>query len=1079
MNNISNTIWNMKYRFTGFDGTVYDESIEDTWSRIAKTLAEAEQPSVRKVYEQTFYEMLHDFKFLPAGRIISGAGTGRNVTLFNCFVSSRIQDSIDGIFSSLKDAAMTLQQGGGIGMDFSTIRPKGAEVVAVASEASGPLTFMDCWDTMCRTIMSAGVRRGAMMGVMRCDHPDIEEFIDAKRDKSRFRNFNLSVLVTNTFIEAVNEDKSWPLVFNGKVYKKVSAKHLWDKILRNTYEVAEPGVIFIDRVNEYNNLNYCETISCTNPCFAPGTRIVTSKGAIPVEDLVGKTVAIHDGENWVTVDNFRVTGKFKPVLKITLQDGSHLRVTENHTMILRDGSKVEAGSLKVGEHLQLHDLEYHGTIREKAAYLKGFLLGDGYLKDEKYPQLLVYNGKKVCFDRLEKSAYELEVEEVNTNAIEDIAFSAVTKEKHSMKGLTVRKSELIAWCGEYRYGLPDRVFRWDHHTKCEFLAGFFDSDGCVNDSNKGFGYQAASISKTLLLDVQELLKSIGVRSRVGMMKPAGQYPCDNGKVYPTQDCWRLSIGQEGSIKLAQQVRFARLKSFACRETKHTINPRMSEVVAIEQDGVEERVYCCTVPTTNSLCIAQGIVTGNCGELPLPPHGACLLGSINLTKFVKNPFTEDANIDYELLGIVIHNAIRMMDNSIDVSKFALPEQAEEAAAKRRIGLGVTGLADALAMMKIRYGSGTAEITTSNIMYHLKCCAYEASADLARVKGAFPLYSKDHFEKRCKNVQSLPDKIKAKIREYGLRNGHLTSIAPTGTISLFAGNVSSGIEPIFSLEMKRKILDKDGQHKEEVVKDYAWELHNQLFPNIKEVPDYFVTTDDLTVDQHLAMQGVAQEHIDTSISKTINCPEDMSFDDFKAVYMSAFNLKLKGCTTYRPNEVTGAVLTKVDKDSEKGIDKTPSKKDLPERSEVLTGKTYKLKFGVNEHAFYITINDIIEGGVKRPYEVFINSKNMDHYQWVVALTRMISAIFRRGGDLSFVSEELKAVFDPQGGSWHEGTYCKSLVAAVGTIIERHVKGDNFKEVVVNATGKPCPKCGEPSLTKQEGCEVCLSCSYSKCS
>jgi len=261
---ISQQIWDMKYRLKGPDGAAVDKTIEDTWSRIATALAEPERDPA--AWTSRFTEALADFKFLPAGRIVAGAGTGRNVTLFNCFVMGTIPDDMSGIFSHLREAALTMQQGGGIGYDFSTLRPKGAPVKGVGADASGPLSFMDVWDAMCRTIMSAGYRRGAMMATMRCDHPDIEAFIEAKREPGKLRMFNLSVLVTDAFMTAVKEDAPWELSFAGTTYKVLRARELWDQIMRATYAYAEPGVIFIDRINRRNNLAYCETIAATNPC---------------------------------------------------------------------------------------------------------------------------------------------------------------------------------------------------------------------------------------------------------------------------------------------------------------------------------------------------------------------------------------------------------------------------------------------------------------------------------------------------------------------------------------------------------------------------------------------------------------------------------------------------------------------------------------------------------------------------------------------------------------------------------------------------------------------------------------------
>ncbi|NBE06785.1 adenosylcobalamin-dependent ribonucleoside-diphosphate reductase [Paragemmobacter ruber] len=753
---IAEQIWDMKYRLKEADGTPLDGTVEDTWRRIARALAEVEADPAH--WEAEFYSALEDFKFLPAGRITAGAGTGRSVTLFNCFVMGTIPDNMGGIFDGLKEAALTMQQGGGIGYDFSTIRPRGAEVKGVAADASGPLSFMDVWDAMCRTIMSAGSRRGAMMATMRCDHPDIEQFIEAKKDPARLRMFNLSVLVTDPFMAAVKADGPWELVFDGKVYKTVQARDLWNRIMRNTYDFAEPGVIFIDRINAMNNLAYCETIAATNPC---------------------------------------------------------------------------------------------------------------------------------------------------------------------------------------------------------------------------------------------------------------------------------------------------------------------------------------------------------GEQPLPPYGACLLGSINLATLVKNSFTEDAAMDMAALDRLVRTAVRMMDNVVDASRFPLPQQAAEAQAKRRIGLGVTGLADALLMIGQRYGSEKAAEITEGWMHAIARAAYLASADLAREKGAFPLFDADKFL-ASGSLAHMDDDVKATIRQHGIRNALLTSIAPTGTISLYAGNVSSGIEPVFAYAYTRKVLQKDGSRTEEEVVDYAVRLWREKMGDAP-LPDYLVNAQTLPPLDHVRMQAAAQKWVDSSISKTINCPEDISFDAFKEVYMAAWDQGCKGCTTYRPNDVTGSVLT-VSESSEKTPAEDPAAvrqsqdgaevvylSEPLDRPAALEGQTYKLKWPGSEHALYITINDIVIAGHRRPFEVFINSKNMEHFAWTVALTRMISAVFRRGGDISFVVEELKAVFDPRGGAWMEGRYIPSMLAAIGGVIERHLidigfiageglglKSDPQAQVVALGApkGKACSSCGSYDMRMVEGCMTCASCGFSKC-
>ena len=746
---IAEQIWDMKYRMKDAEGQVVDASVEDSWRRVARDLARVEAEPAK--WEEKFYSALEDFKYLPAGRILAGAGTGRSVTLFNCFVMGTIPDSMGGIFDMLKEAALTMQQGGGIGYDFSTFRPRGAVVKGVAADASGPLSFMDVWDAMCRTIMSAGSRRGAMMATMRCDHPDVEQFIVAKQDSARLRMFNLSVLITDDFMDAVRADGPWDLKFEGRVYSTVQALDLWNKIMKATYDFAEPGVIFIDRINKANNLNYVETIAATNPC---------------------------------------------------------------------------------------------------------------------------------------------------------------------------------------------------------------------------------------------------------------------------------------------------------------------------------------------------------GEQPLPPYGACLLGSINLARLVTNPFTDAAQLDPEALDDLVRTAVRMMDNVVDASKFPLDAQAEEARNKRRIGLGVTGLADALLMLGLRYGADDAVAQTRVWMKAIARSAYLASVDLAKEKGAFPLFDAKKY--LASGFMSKMDKdVRDAIAKHGIRNALLTSIAPSGTISLYAGNVSSGIEPVFAYAYTRKVLQKDGSRTEEEVVDYAVQMWRDLKGDAA-LPDYFVNAQTLAPKDHVAMQAAAQEWVDSSISKTINCPEDIGFDDFKDVYMAAWDLGCKGCTTYRPNDVTGSVLSVSEKtekapEADKGADVVYLTEPL-DRPAALEGATYKLKWPGSEHAIYITINDIIHGNHRRPFEIFINSKNMEHYAWTVALTRMVSAVFRRGGDVSFVVEELKAVFDPRGGAWMQGRYVPSILAAIGGVIERHLvetgflageglglKADPQAEVMAVGEaprGPACSSCGQYGMRMVEGCMTCPSCGHSKC-
>ena len=1141
---ISQRIWDMKYRLKTPEGQAVDKTLEETWQRVAEALAGAE--AAPAAWQDTFFKALTDFQFIPAGRILAGAGSGRDVTLFNCFVMGQIPDDMSGIFEHLREAALTMQQGGGIGYDFSTLRPKGAPVRGVGADASGPLSFMDVWDAMCRTIMSAGYRRGAMMATLRCDHPDIEAFIDAKAEPGRLRMFNLSVLVTDAFMEALRQDAPWELSFGGTTYKVVQARDLWDRIMRATYAYAEPGVIFIDRINRRNNLWYCEEIRSTNPCVTADTWVMTQDGPRQVKQLLGRGFgALVDGGSHATDGRgFFETGR-KPVLRLETAEGYSLRLTVDHpvrrvrrqTRWRSEAEWVPAGDLKVGDRVQLHDhrssSRWPGRYSRAEGYLLGLLLGDGTLKSDK-AVISVWPGKLAANGDIERPG----VRGVMAEALEA---AGRLPHRSDFKGWTE-----VASRGEWRLSLgavktlalelglePGRktvtpAFETASSDFCRgFLRGLFDADGSVQGTQqKGVSVRLAQSDLATLQAVQRMLLRLGIVSRIyAGRRPAGQRLLPDGKggkkAYDCQADHELVIAKSNLIAFAERIGFAdgekqqRLEASLASYRRQLNRERfVATVVRLEDDG-EEAVYDTVIPGINAFD-ANGLYVHNCGEQPLPPYGACLLGSINLAALVRDPFTKRARLDVKTLEALVPTAVRMLDNAIDISRFPLEAQRQEAQAKRRIGLGITGLADALILCGTRYGSAEAVELTRLWLAALRKAAYLASADLAAEKGAFPLFDKEPFLEG-ENAQGLDKEVKEAIAEKGLRNGLITSVAPTGTISLLANNISSGLEPVYSFDYARNLLLPDGTRQREEVLDYAYRLYRQRRGEETALTEAFVDAQSLEASAHVVMQAAVQDYIDASVSKTINLPEDISFEAFKDVYAQAFELGCKGCTTYRPNAVTGAVLeTKPQPKPSEGEAPEANGQAPPEaedsaagvvymtqpldRPEALPGQTYKLRWPESEHAIYVTLNDVIQDGRRRPFEIFINSKNMEHYAWTLALTRMISAVFRRGGDVSFVVEELKAVFDPRGGAWLGGRYVPSLLAAIGGVIERHMidigflsqdegpklGGETEPDVVaLGETGggpnpfRQCPKCGAAALLRQEGCDVCTSCGYSRCS
>jgi len=570
MTPLARAIWRAKYRFDRGPGGP-ERDIRASWQRVARAIAAVEEDAGR--WEQAFLSVLTDFRFLPGGRVLAGAGTGQQVTLLNCFVSGPVLDSLDAILESLKETALTMQQGGGIGLDFSLLRPAGSAAIRTGAVASGPVTFMHTWDSLCRTLLSTSTRRGAMMATLRCDHPDIQAFVDAKRDGGALRNFNLSVLVTDEFMQAVETGCDWRLVFPApevaerndavavnRVQRTLPARALWRSICEAAHATAEPGVLFVDTINRDNNLYYCETISATNPC---------------------------------------------------------------------------------------------------------------------------------------------------------------------------------------------------------------------------------------------------------------------------------------------------------------------------------------------------------GEIPLPSYGACCLGSVNLPTFVQSPFGEAARFDVAALRQVVQTAVRFLDDVIDVTRFPLPAQGEQVRRTRRTGFGVTGLGDALAMLGLHYDSDEARGFAAGLLETIRDAAYESSIELARRKGPFPAFDSDKYL-AAPFIQRLPAGLRDTIREHGIRNSHLLAIAPAGTISLLAGNVSSGVEPIFALEATRTICHRDLRTRQHAARNFAYELWRQSVGGNQAPPPAFVTAEALPASAHLRMQACLQPFVDNAISKTVTLPASAGVEDVEHIFTTAYRSGIKGCTVFRPGTCAGQVI-----------------------------------------------------------------------------------------------------------------------------------------------------------------------------
>ena len=788
---ISLDVLREKYLKTG------ETSAEDLYRRVARALASVEAPDLREKYETLFLENLHAGA-IGAGRIMSAAGTDIQATLINCFVQP-VGDCIQGvddegfpgIYEALREAAETMRRGGGVGYDFSRIRPKGAQVKATASVASGPCSYMNVFDQSCSTVESAGARRGAQMGVLRIDHPDVHEFITAKRTPGRWNNFNVSVGVSDAFIEAVQQGQPWELVHRARpgavamaqgayqradgmwVYSTVQARALWDTIMKSAYDFAEPGILFLDHINEDNNLNYCEDIAATNPC---------------------------------------------------------------------------------------------------------------------------------------------------------------------------------------------------------------------------------------------------------------------------------------------------------------------------------------------------------GEQPLPSYGCCDLGPVLLTRFVRHPFGFDGlpAFDFEAFEKVVALQVRALDNVLDVTFWPLPQQRDEAMAKRRIGVGFTGMGNTLAMLCLRYDMQEGRAMAARIAQSMRDAAYLASVELAREKGAFPKFEAEPYLAAGTFASRLPEPIKKAIRKHGIRNSHLLSIAPTGTVSLaFADNASNGIEPPFSWMYKRKKREADGSTSEYAVEDHAWRLYRDLGGDVDALPDYFISALAMPAEGHIAMMEAVQPFVDTAISKTVNIPADYPYDDFKDLYLQAWRARLKGLATYRPNAILGSVLeTHAAEPAPVAAPATPSVDPMRTVIESrpkggLSAVAEKVEYWTQEghKTLYLIVSflpvptGVGSGTVDRAIEFFMPvGQSGESQQWITASMRLLS-LAARGGFLERALSDMRKVAWDRGPvrlgthqkddgtrvpMWHDSEVA-AMAYAVQNILARRVT-DPVQQVLPleepasqvsgmppAMAGKKCTECGAHAVIRKDGCDYCTQCGH----
>ena len=1022
----SEDIWERKYQLKDTLGKAVDLCVEGTFTRVARALSEIEDtPEKQEYWYERFLWALKQGA-VPAGRIISNAGAQQYkpaTSTINCTVSGKIHDSMDDILQKVHEAGMTLKSGAGIGYEFSTLRPNDAYVSGSGALTSGPLSFMDIYDKVCFTISSAGGRRGAQMATFDVGHPDVLDFIRAKREDGRLRQFNLSLLITSEFMEAVKNDAPWPLAFplteeeieihnvdlqdpekviwrnwpikdnyieneEGKVacrvYRTIDAGKLWNVIMTSTYEYAEPGFILIDEYNEKNNNWFCENIRTTNPCVTADTWVQTSTGPRQVLDLVGNAFSARvDGIDHASGQKGFFKTATKEIVQLQTAEGYSLKLTADHrvrrvsrfTRYSTDTQWCEAGKLQAGDRVLLNDhranAEWPGKYGKDEGYLMGLLLGDGTLKKDE-AVLSVWKAPAV----------------VNgTTATCSTGVAAVMQQALSAAEQLPHRADFKGWseiAGRNEYRLSTAAIRdvaFDlgmssgnktvtaeiEQTSSDFYKGFlrglFDADGSVQGSQlKGVSVRLAQSDESCLQATQRMLLRLGIASVIYRnRRAAGTSLLPDGKggkaEYNTAAQHELVISGENLRRYSDLIGFAdsdkQNKLERCLALyKRALNRERftARVISVSKAGVED-VYDVQVPGINTFD-GNGLHAHNCGEQGLPAYGACLLGSINLTHLVKEPFTENASFDWDTYREVVKVFTRMLDNVVEINGLPLQQQRDEIESKRRHGMGYLGLGSALTMMGVRYGSDESLEFTEKVTRELALAGWEAALDLAKEKGAAPILEQDfevtsemlsrrpemkkdgwqvgatikgkvlhaRYSRYMQKIAEVNPELVAELEKVGARFTHHSSIAPTGTIALSVGNnASNGIEPSFAHHYSRNII-REGKKSKENVDVWSFELlayREMINKNAKpyseeageKLPDYFISADDVTPKQHVDIQAAAQKWIDSSISKTANIPTDYPYEDFKNIYLYAYEKNLKGCTTFRFNpEVFQGVLVK---------------------------------------------------------------------------------------------------------------------------------------------------------------------------
>ena len=1146
-----------RYSLKDKKGDALEKKPEEMWTRIAKAVSAMEKTPKRKRWQREFYSILKDFKYVPGGRILSGAGTGYAVSFYNCFVIPSPKDSRGGILETLSQMIEIMARGGGVGINLSSLRPRGERVKKVNGFSSGPCNWAELFSVATKDIIQqGGTRRGALMLMLWDWHPDIEEFITVKQDLHRINGANLSLCVSDSFMEAVDKDADWPLVFpdikdpeydekwNGDleawkkmgkkiiVRKIVKARKIWDLIAEAAWKSAEPGVVFMERYNKLYNNYYWNKVICVNPCVTGDTQVVTTNGIFSMKDLYDKKLpfqVVVNGKNYLS-SAVKLTG-IKPVFKLTTKEGYTLRLTKDHKVFTDKGLK-EAGKLTTGDKIRLSTGGYYGVRGSKEEGLVlGWLVGDGAMKKDVATLYFYHDEKKELAPQFGYMVAKMIDGEQIVNRSYPIVPQYIEKENKAVIEST-RLWRIAARFGlshENKYRVPKAIFEGSEELQRGFLQGLFSSDGSVQGNlDKGVSVRLTSVSESLLVQVQGLLLNLGIYSKIYKnRRDEGEKLMPDGhggeKMYHYQAYHDLVISKTSLIRISALIGFLQERKQNKLQSLLSLYERgpyqesfLATFDRLEKDGIEE-VFDITVSDIHKFS-ANGLIVSNCGEEGLPAWGVCNLGSINLSALTKgNNIDKKGSFDFAALKKIVRVAVRFQDNIVDMDPYVFPGiKKTQLEGERRIGLGTMGLGDTLIKLHLRYGSPESLEFIDKVYKTIRDEAYRASSEFAREKGSFvkfdrKLYLAGQF------VSQVDSGVRKSIAKQGIRNSLLLMQAPTGSTSLMAGT-TSGIEPVYEFEFARH--DRLGDH---VLRHHLYDAwHKKHEKEIKEGkvtrPEWFVSANDLTPEDHVTVQAIIQKYVDASISKTVNAPSTHSVEDVKKLYTLAYKLGCKGIAYMRDGSRPGVLERKSDeKEVAKETMGAPAAYTVPPRPMVVRGATYKIQTPVG--IAFITLNTN-GGNPPEPLEMFITvgKAGSDVYAMAEGLGRMISVALRFSSHLPVTTRVREIIEQMQGigGARSSGfgkDKIRSLPDAVAKVLSMHygLNGDaaihlngNGTSHVVEKTEKPslvettvqptliqpqaavpkstsfdiCPSCGEVSLVHEEGCKKCYGCGYSEC-